>query len=178
MQSDPDLALLATENQNLWHGPGGAFAGGAVQDREVYNGCFTTEERLGVQGDWFAKCDLGTAIKKYESQGWDPRLVKFLKITEPDDCYMWNITDLPPLPTWFKKRTVVIGDAAHATLPFMGLVIFTSNLLTFGPAKEWTGSNNKRRRRRELSRMSRSCIQHQRYPSCPLRIRNTSQATM
>lgn len=120
MQDDPDLAVLAAENQNFWMGPGGAFAGGAVRDLGVYNGIFTTEAKLGIQGEWFVKGDLGRVAEKYKD--WDPRLLKFLKLAKPDDCYIWNITDLPPLPHWSKERTVLIGDAVHATLPFMGLV--------------------------------------------------------
>jgi salicylate hydroxylase len=120
MQDDPDLAVLAAENQNFWMGPGGAFAGGAVRDLGVYNGVFTTEAKLGTQGEWFVKGDLGRIAEKYKD--WDPRLLKFLKLANPDDCYVWNITDLPPLPRWSKERTVLIGDAVHATLPFMGLV--------------------------------------------------------
>jgi salicylate hydroxylase len=120
MQDDPDLAVLATENQNFWMGPGAAFGGGAVRDLGVYNGVFTTEEKLGTQGEWFVKGDLGQIAEKYKD--WDPRLLKFLKLAKPDDCYVWNITDLPPLPTWSRGRTVLIGDAAHATVPYLGLV--------------------------------------------------------
>ena len=120
MQDDPDLAVLADENQNFWMGPGGAFAGGAVRDLGVYNGVFTTEAKLGTQGEWFVKGDLGRVAEKYKD--WDPRLLKFLKLAKPDDCYVWNITDLPPLSRWSKERAVLIGDAVHATLPFMGLV--------------------------------------------------------
>jgi salicylate hydroxylase len=120
MQDDPELAVLATENQNFWMGPGGAFAGGAVRDLGVYNGVFTTEEKLGMQGEWFTKGDLHSVTEKYKD--WDPRLLKFVRLAKPDDCSVWNITDLPPLPAWTKERTVLIGDAAHATLPFMGLV--------------------------------------------------------
>jgi salicylate hydroxylase len=120
MRSDPDLAVLAEETQNFWMGPGGACAAGAVPDLGVYNACFTSEEKLGAQGEWFVKGDLGRIAEKYKD--WDPRLVKVLKLAKPEDCYVWNITDLPPLPTWSSGNTVLLGDAAHATLPFMGLV--------------------------------------------------------
>lgn len=31
----------------------------------------------------------------------------------------WPALDLAPMPTWSKNRTVLIGDAAHATLPYL-----------------------------------------------------------
>lgn len=120
MKDDPDLAVLAEETQNFWMGPGGACAAGAVPDQGVYNAIFTSEERLGTQGEWFVKGDLGRVMEKYKD--WDPRLLKVLTLAKPQNCYVWNITDLPSLPAWSRGSTVLIGDAAHATLPFMGLV--------------------------------------------------------
>ena len=120
MVDDPDLVALAAESQNFWLGPGGAFVGGAVRDLGVYNGIFATEEKLGTQGEWFVKGDLSRVAEKHKD--WEPKILKFLKLAKPDDCYIWNITDLPSLPRWSKERTVLIGDAAHATLPYLGLV--------------------------------------------------------
>lgn len=121
MREDPDLVDLADENQNFWMGPAGACAAGAVRDLGVYNMCLTTEEKLGSQGEWFVKGDLGRIEEKYKKANWDPRLVKLLRLAKPEDCYVWNITDLPPLPTWSQGNTVLLGDAAHAVLPFMGM---------------------------------------------------------
>jgi salicylate hydroxylase len=50
---------------------------------------------------------------------WDPLLVLVLKkVTE---CLKWNLADLPLLDTWRSKsgKVVLIGDASHATLPFV-----------------------------------------------------------
>ncbi|CAK5269548.1 unnamed protein product [Mycena citricolor] len=34
--------------------------------------------------------------------------------------FRWRLRTLPALPTWCKGRTALLGDAAHATLPFLG----------------------------------------------------------
>jgi salicylate hydroxylase len=44
-------------------------------------------------------------------------------------CLKWNLADLPLLDTWRSKsgKVILIGDASHATLPF---VITTFEFLT------------------------------------------------
>ena len=36
------------------------------------------------------------------------------------DAGLWQLRDLDPLPTWYRGRTIIIGDAAHAMLPTQG----------------------------------------------------------
>jgi salicylate hydroxylase len=58
---------------------------------------------------------------------WDPLLVRVLKkVTE---CLKWNLADLPLLDTWRSKsgNIVLIGDACHATLPFVFIRCESSN---------------------------------------------------
>ncbi|CAK5269576.1 unnamed protein product [Mycena citricolor] len=33
--------------------------------------------------------------------------------------FRWRLRTLPALPTWYKGRTALLGDAAHATVPFL-----------------------------------------------------------
>ncbi|KAF7531218.1 hypothetical protein G7054_g9077 [Neopestalotiopsis clavispora] len=37
-----------------------------------------------------------------------------------DSLGLWQLRDLDPLDTWYKGRTILIGDAAHAMLPTQG----------------------------------------------------------
>jgi salicylate hydroxylase len=120
LRQDSALSSMAEEGQNFWQGPGGTCAAGPVRDTGVFNMCWVSEEKLGGQGEWFVKGELDKVATKYKD--WDPRLLKLVTLSKPEDCYVWNITDLPPLPSWSTERIVIIGDAAHATLPFLGLV--------------------------------------------------------
>lgn len=54
----------------------------------------------------------------------EPRVRKFVELVEPDDCFIWKIAYLPPLPTWVgaSGKVVVLGDAAHAMVPHLGAV--------------------------------------------------------
>ena len=38
---------------------------------------------------------------------------------DPEACFKWALFDRPPLPQWGKGRVTLLGDACHATLPFM-----------------------------------------------------------
>ena len=38
---------------------------------------------------------------------------------DKDACYRWSLRDLPALSKWTQGRVALLGDAAHATLPFM-----------------------------------------------------------
>src|SRR3954466_12302168 len=104
----------------LLGGPWRSMCGGAVRDLGLYNMGLTSDEEMGAKGEWFIKGDLSKIAEK--RKGWDPRLLKIIGLAKPENCYVWNITDLPSLPTWSKGNTILIGDAAHATLPFLGMV--------------------------------------------------------
>jgi salicylate hydroxylase len=55
----------------------------------------------------------------------EPRVRKFAELVKPDDCFVWKIAHLPPLPTWVSQsgKVAVLGDAAHAMVPHLGMVI-------------------------------------------------------
>lgn len=57
------------------------------------------------------------ALRDFSSFG--PNVRHLLELTEPE-LNIWAIYDLPPLPTFYKGRMVVVGDAAHATSPHHG----------------------------------------------------------
>ena len=64
MRSDSDLGALAEGSQNFRMGPWGACGAGAMPDSGVYIADFTSEEKLGAQGELFVKRDLGRIAEK------------------------------------------------------------------------------------------------------------------
>lgn len=50
---------------------------------------------------------------------WHPMVQKVIHALPRDDCYRWDLYRRPALTTWQNGRVILMGDAAHATLPFI-----------------------------------------------------------
>ncbi len=51
----------------------------------------------------------------------DPEpILEIIKATPAKEFGKWSTRDMPSLPTWYKDRVCVMGDAAHATSPSAG----------------------------------------------------------
>ncbi|KAJ7166387.1 FAD/NAD(P)-binding domain-containing protein [Mycena crocata] len=53
-------------------------------------------------------------------QDFDPKFLALLDLPLQGSILKWQLRALPILPTWVRGRAVLIGDAAHATMPFLG----------------------------------------------------------
>jgi salicylate hydroxylase len=49
--------------------------------------------------------------------GWNERLLQLFDASER--CYKWALYDREPLAQWGKDRVTLLGDAAHAMLPYL-----------------------------------------------------------
>jgi len=56
---------------------------------------------------------------KEDFQGWHPTVLSVINAMEHKPCFRWDLYDHKPLKNWSSKRVTLLGDAAHATLPFM-----------------------------------------------------------
>lgn len=54
-------------------------------------------------------------LKRFE--GWTETLVKCLRLAPPGELVEWALRIHLPLTGWIDHRTVLLADAAHATLP-------------------------------------------------------------
>lgn len=51
---------------------------------------------------------------------WYPPVLELLRATAADECFKWGLFEHEPFERWSVGRVTLLGDAAHAMLPYMG----------------------------------------------------------
>jgi salicylate hydroxylase len=65
---------------------------------------------------WTQECERSEVVETYA--GWHEPLLRLLSAA---DCYYkWALYDRDPLDHWSKGRATLLGDSAHAMLPYIG----------------------------------------------------------
>ncbi|KAH7083976.1 hypothetical protein FB567DRAFT_530353 [Paraphoma chrysanthemicola] len=117
MREDHDIAwILEKPSLNIWIGEDRHVMTYTIAAGEAFNMVLSHIDHSDPAG-WspkFAKEDV-----QREFMGWDPRLTKIISLI--DQCMKWPLKTGRQLPYWASPsfKLVVIGDAAHAMLPYM-----------------------------------------------------------
>lgn len=108
-------AHIFEQNVNNWMGPGAHIVTYPVKQGSLLNIVAVTENAKWQEESW-ARPDtpdnLRTAFKD-----WEPTPQTLLERVET--CYLWGLFEHAALPHYHKDRIALMGDAAHAMLPFM-----------------------------------------------------------
>ncbi len=56
---------------------------------------------------------------KADFAGWHQNIQTILDAADPNECYRWALNNRVPVRNWRTSRAVIMGDAAHPTLPYM-----------------------------------------------------------
>ncbi|EGX88619.1 Salicylate hydroxylase [Cordyceps militaris CM01] len=109
-----DLDSLLNRS-GFWVGPKQTVVGVDLPSTCTF--VFCTERDDGVAGVWDKPHDVEDVRRQFADA--EPRLQKCLSLAT-GTCYVWQFSDLPVLDRWSSRngRVVLIGDAAHAVLPF------------------------------------------------------------
>lgn len=108
---------LIRPTATAWWGPGKHFVHYYVRRGELIN-CVCVVEKDGWQVEsWTERGD--HAELKRDFAGWHQDLQTLIDAIDPASCFKWALFDRPPMPQWSVGRVTLLGDACHATLPFM-----------------------------------------------------------
>lgn len=117
MMTDPTTAALMTSPAaNCWIGPGRHIMAYPIRNGSQYNIVMSHPGRAKV-GVWNQAGDIAEMNKTYED--FDPVIRQALGYVE--SALKWTLADVGALPRWRSRngRVVLVGDAAHAMLPYL-----------------------------------------------------------
>lgn len=102
---------------SVFMGPGGHVVcyylrGGALMN---FVGIVETDELS--EESWTVK--LPWQMLKDRYRGWHPAVQAIIDAADKDQCYRWSMFNRMPVRNWSTQRATIMGDAAHATLPYL-----------------------------------------------------------
>ncbi|MDQ0950017.1 salicylate hydroxylase [Streptomyces phaeochromogenes] len=114
-----EVADLGLPDLGLWLGPGRHFVHYWVRRGELLNvvAVFTAEaeaEAHAATESWTARAEPGEQLREFD--GWDSRVLSVLE--RAGQMFRYGIHTRVPLARWNVGRVTLLGDSAHAMVPF------------------------------------------------------------
>lgn len=109
-----EVADLDLPDVALWLGPGRHFVHYWVRRRELLNVVGVVEAEA-AQESWTALAEPGEQLREFD--GWDSRVLKVLE--RAGQMLRYGMYTRAPLARWNVGRVTLLGDSAHAMVPFL-----------------------------------------------------------
>ncbi|WP_425246240.1 FAD-dependent monooxygenase [Streptomyces sp. NEAU-NA10] len=108
-----EVADLDVPDYGIWVGPGRHFVHYWVRPGELLNvvAVFRAE---AARESWTARAEPGEQLREFE--GWDARVLRVLE--RVGQVFRYGIHTRAPLARWNVGRVTLLGDSAHAMVPF------------------------------------------------------------
>jgi salicylate hydroxylase len=100
----------------LWMGPHGHVVHYPVRRGELLNIVAHFDSNAWTEESWTHECGVAEVTSAYA--GWHPALTRLYPCSTR--WYKWALYDRDPLERWSQGRATLLGDSAHAMLPYLG----------------------------------------------------------
>jgi salicylate hydroxylase len=99
----------------MWMGPHGHVVHYPVRRGELINIVAHVDSDAWTEESWTRECDRSEVMTAYH--GWHRDLLRLFPSSER--WYKWALYDRDPPARWSKGRITLLGDSAHAMLPYL-----------------------------------------------------------
>ena len=101
-------------DMTVWFGPNSNVVHYYVRGGKLINWVASHESDWSTKS-WRSEASIGEVVEAYKD--WHPDLTKLFAATK--HCYKWALFDRSPLSNWSRGRVTLLGDSAHAMLPYL-----------------------------------------------------------
>ncbi len=109
-------ADINTADGTMWMGPHGHVVHYRVHRGELLNIVAHIDSDAWTEESWTRECDVAEVMSAYAR--WNSDLTRLYPCSTR--WYKWALYDREPLARWSKGRATLLGDSAHAMLPYLG----------------------------------------------------------
>jgi salicylate hydroxylase len=102
---------------SVWMGPGAHVVCYYLRAGALLNFVGLVETDEVSEESWTARFPWENL--KADFRGWHPDIQLVIDKADRTECFRWSLFYRPPITNWSTRRATMLGDAVHATLPYL-----------------------------------------------------------